>query len=295
MEKYSAFAQSCIGESHIRRGLICQDFSLAENDKRFAFAAVADGHGSPVYLRTEKGSQFAAQCALECVVEFLESLDGAEEIFSSKKQRKQLFRQLWQNIVSNWQAGVDKDFCDNPFTEEELKRIPKNYVRYREHYLSGGYTEAYGTTLIFAVVTDNFAFGAQIGDGKCVVLKSDGSADEPIPDDPRCYDNVTTSMCQEDAASSARYFYYEKNDIPPAIFLCTDGIENSYSAPMHLHAFYRELALTAAEDGIDECVRKLADFLPEMTRMGSRDDLSCAGIVSPDALKQHFENSAKSK
>lgn len=289
MKNYSAFAHSCIGESHIRRDMICQDSSLAENHGSYAFAAAADGHGSLQYLRTEKGSRFAVECAHECVNEFLESLEDAEEVLCDERQRGQLFDQLWRSIVSRWHDRAEKDFTENPFTEEELAKIPPRYAYYRDRYLSGDYIGAYGTTLAFAAVTEKFAFGAQIGDGKCVAVDSSGEAGEPIPDDPRCYANVTTSMCQDDAVLSARYFYYGADELPSAIFLGTDGIENSYAGREQLHAFYRGLALTFAENGLEEGVRQLEEFLPEMTRKGSGDDVSCAGIICLDELKKSSE------
>ena len=151
--------------------------------------------------------------------------------------------------------------------------------------MSGRYIEAYGTTLAFAVVTENFALCMQIGDGSCVVLDENGEASEPVPEDPRCYDNVTTSMCQDDAALSYRYAYFPKDRIPPAIFLGTDGIENSYWSDEQLFGFYRGLALTFCECGIKDGVEQLKAFLPEMTRRGSGDDVSCSGVIDIERLK----------
>ena len=54
-------------------------------------AAVADGHGSPWYLRTDIGSQLCVQSAAECIDEFLCNLDNAEEILSSDKERSIVF------------------------------------------------------------------------------------------------------------------------------------------------------------------------------------------------------------
>ena len=112
-----------------------------------------------------------------------------------------------------------------------------------------------------------------------MVIDCDSNVFAPIPDDPRCYDNVTTSMCQDDAALSARFFYLPKGLMPAAIFLCTDGVENSYWNEEQLFGFFRGLALTIVENGLEESVRQLAEFLPAMTKKGSGDDVSCAGIV----------------
>lgn len=285
MKGYSSFSHSCIGETHIKRGIVCQDSTLSLDNSRYSFAATADGHGSLCYLRTDRGSEYAVDCAQSCVDEFLRNLNETDADLNDEKQRTQLFDQLWRSIVARWHSTAEEDFRFDPFSEEELDRIPEQFGYYRERYLSGRYIEAYGTTLAFAVVTEDFALCAQIGDGSCVVFGDDGEAYEPVPEDPRCYDNVTTSMCQDDAALSYRYVYFPKDEIPPAIFLGTDGIENSYWSKEQLHGFYRGLALTFCESGMQDGVRQLQVFLPEMTRRGSGDDVSCAGIIDLERLR----------
>ena len=285
MEKFSTFARSVVGESPILRGVYCQDSSLAVNHKDFCFAAVADGHGSPCYLRTDRGSRFAVICALECVSEFLEALREAEEMLEDEKQRLQLFTQLWRSIVSRWHEMTEQDYIGHPFTAEELERIPQRYAFYRDRYLDGNYIDAYGTTLVFAVMTREFAFCGQIGDGSCVAIDCDGGASEPVPEDPRCHENVTTSMCQDDAVLSGRFTYFSADALPAAIFLGTDGIENSYWSKQQLYGFYQGLALTFSEYELAEADKQLHDFLPEMTRKGSGDDVSCAGIFCRPALE----------
>ncbi|WP_298530904.1 PP2C family serine/threonine-protein phosphatase [uncultured Ruminococcus sp.] len=292
MSKYSSFAHSCIGESHIKKGTVCQDSSLCVSNSKYTFAASADGHGSACYLRTDIGSEYAVDCAQSCVDEFLRNLGEAQANLDNGKERDQLFGQLWRSIVSRWHSMVEEDYRFEPFTQEDLDSIPEQFGYYRERYLAGNFIDAYGTTLAFAVVTDDFAFCAQIGDGSCVALDDNGDAFEPVPEDPRCHDNVTTSMCQDDAAYSARFCYFPKDSIPAVIFLGTDGIENSYCSREQLYGFYRGLALTFSENGLDEGLRQLAAFLPEMTKRGSGDDVTVAGIIDFEQLKA-MENSLK--
>ena len=285
MENYSSFAYSCQGENHIKKGLECQDSSINISNSRYSFAAAADGHGSRCYFRSDRGSEFAVDSALKCVSKFLENLDEVEADIENETEREQLFTQLWRGIVADWHNTVEKDYHFEPFTEEELDGIPEQFAHYRERYNSGKHIDAYATTLAFAVVTDKFGFCMQIGDGSCIVLDNDGSAYEPVPEDPRCHDNVTTSLCQDDAAYAYRAVYFPKEYIPAVIFLGTDGVENSYCSKELLAGFYRGLALTFCEYGMDEGVRQLRSFLPEMTRKGSGDDVTCAGIIDMSRLK----------
>ena len=285
MEDYCSFSSTSIGAMHVMRGMLCQDFSLSADCEKYTMAAVADGHGSLQYLRTDTGSRLAAECAFACVDEFIESLDGAMEILNDEKKRNKLLKQLWRSIVSLWYAAIEEDFGENPFTDEEFERLPEEYAPYIEYYKAGNYTMAYGTTLAFAVITESCAFGAQIGDGKCVAINADGSASEPIPDDPLCYDNVTTSMCQDDAVDCARYFYFPKDAIPPAIFLGTDGIDKSYWSAELFHSFYKSLALVFVNNSMNDAVELLTNSLPDVSALGSGDDVSCAGIVNTERLE----------
>ena len=284
MEKILSFAQTTVGASHLSRDIICQDSSLAADHEKYSFAAAADGHGSPCYLRTERGSKFAVECAAECVAEFLDGIENAAEVLADVRQREELFNQLWRSIIARWHDKTEQDFINEPFTEEEYSRIPEKFASYITRYESGEYIGAYGTTLLFAVVTEDYAFGAQIGDGKCVVIDGDSNVFAPIPEDPRCYENVTTSMCQDDAALSARFFYLPKGLMPAAVFLCTDGVENSYWNEEQLFSFFRGLALTIVENGMEDGVAQLAEFLPAMTKKGSGDDVTCSGIINMPKL-----------
>jgi len=286
MEKYSSFSCTCIGASHQARNLICQDYSFESNKENFVFAATADGHGSLQYLRTEKGSEFAVRAAYECAEAFVEGLEGAEEVLDDEKKRHSLFDQLWKDVVARWNALILEDYTQRPFTEEELDRIPEKFSYYRETYLGGDYADAYGTTLAFAVITETYAFCMQIGDGTCVSITKEGRAEEPVPPDHRCHDNITTSLCQEEAANLGRCAYFAGDDIPAAIFLGTDGIEKSYWDHTQLWDFYKGLALAFVRNGLDEGFNQLTEFLPELSRMGSGDDVSCAGIYDGEILAE---------
>jgi len=285
MENYSSFACSCQGENHIKKNIVCQDSSARYDDLKYSFAASADGHGSRCYFRSDRGSEFAVDCALECVMEFLRGLKDTGADLNNEDERDELFMQLWRSIVSHWHSDVEADFKMEPFTDEELDGIPEQFAYYRERYNAGKYIEAYGTTLAFAVVTDEFGFCMQIGDGSCVAISDNGEAYEPVPEDPRCHDNITTSLCQDDAAYAYRAAYFSKENIPPVIFLGTDGVENSYYSTELLFGFYRGLALTFCEYGMEEGERQLKSFLPEMTRKGSGDDVTCAGIIDMARLR----------
>lgn len=294
MNNYSSFSHTIIGAFHADKGIVCQDCSMSVDNEKYSFIAVADGHGSPQYIRTDRGSRFAVECACECANEFMDIVDGAEILLNNEKKRMKLFSFLWRNVVSLWYDKIAEDYINNPFTDEELEKIPDELSAYRQYYKDGNFLIAYGTTLEFFVVSKDFAFGVQIGDGKCVIVAEDGSAYNPIPDDPRCNGNITSSMCQDDARDSARYCYFEKGAVPPAVFLGTDGVDKSCWNEEQLYDLYRTLAIQFAESGFEETDEYIKNLLPEISANGCGDDISCAGIVNVNALKKCVEELEKS-
>ena len=50
-----------IGDSHIRKGIVCQDSSGTVVTDKFAIAVVADGHGSAKHFRSDVGSRIAVK------------------------------------------------------------------------------------------------------------------------------------------------------------------------------------------------------------------------------------------
>ena len=138
--------------------------------------------------------------------------------------------------------------------------------------------KAYGTTLIVACQTKNYWFGLQIGDGKCVCISPDGSMGEPIPWDEDCQANITTSICDSEAIEEFRYYFTKK--CPIATLMGTDGIDDSYANTEEMYVLYRSILAIFAEYGRETGEAEIEAFLPGLSRKGSGDDVSIAGIVS---------------
>ncbi|MDR2793718.1 MAG: protein phosphatase 2C domain-containing protein, partial [Treponema sp.] len=171
----------------------------------------------------------------------------------------------------------------------ELENVSE---KYRRRYEKGANLHhAYGTTLIAAAVTETHWFGIHIGDGRLTALYKDGSFDQPVPWDDRCFLNQTTSICDDDAAERARvYVSFHKDKAPPAaVFLCSDGIDDNYPVEKneeHLYKLYRTIALTFAEDGFESTCKQLEDLVYNFATKGKGDDTSIALIIDMDAVKE---------
>lgn len=268
------FAFSQQGYNHIKVDKVCQDSSGHYSDDSMAVVVVADGHGSDNYPRTDRGSSFAVEATITAIREFVKTVEDSAIDISADSDS--YLEQLAKNILANWYAFVDADLEKYPFSEEELTKVSD---KYKKRYLSGQKREkAYGTTLIAVCQTKTYWFGLQIGDGKCVCISQDGSMYEPIPWDDDCQANITTSICDSDAIEEFRYCFMK--DCPVATLMGTDGIDDSYANSEEMYVLYRSILAIFAEHGQATGEAEIQSFLPGLSRKGSGDDVSIAGIVS---------------
>jgi hypothetical protein len=279
-KKFFAFSASCVGASHLKINKPCQDYCAHFACDDFAIAVVADGHGSDIHFRSERGSRFACEVTMDILKKYAARINEKEydtvlapdDPKYAKMQRfgQQAFTSdLTGDIVSGWRERAFNDwFSDTP------------KIDYAPNSEAIDFALIYGTTLIAVLITKTVTVALQIGDGKCVMFDKDGVASQPVPPDDDCYMNVTTSLCEADAKDHFRIFVLD--EMPAAIFLGTDGVDNSY--PMfenekHLAALYGEIHKNFLSVGLDEGVKQLQDFLPVLTQKGSGDDVSIAGIL----------------
>ena len=270
---YRSFACSEKGAEHEKNNMPCQDSAVdyIDNDLLIVVIAVADGHGSAECFRSEKGSRFAVECAVECIKKFICAV--SENSISIEDKQGELLTQLSNSIITSWNDKVEKDYINNPFIPDIQYKV-EEVIENKKEYIE----QAYGTTLVAAALTDNYWFGLQIGDGKCAVLRGDGTFYQPIPDDEKCFMNITTSMCDYNVSQEFRYCFGV--DKPFAIFIGTDGVDNSFEDDEQLYELYRCMLNDFANKGFDTEVEEIKKFLPVLTKKGSGDDVSIAGIIA---------------
>lgn len=276
MAEYYQFAHSVQGYNHIKANKVCQDASGECHFEDVSIIAVADGHGSDNYIRTDRGSKFAVSAALTAIKAFVQ--EARENHLSAVPDSETELIQISKNILARWYTQVENDVACEPFQPEELAKVSE---KYKQRYASGQYNaKAYGTTLIAVCMTNEGWFGIHIGDGKCVELLENGTLCEPIPWDEACEQNITTSICDSDAIEEFRYVI--QKDFPAALFIGSDGIDDSYSSEMELHELYRNIFIVFADHGAEVGSNEVRDYLPKITRQGSGDDVSIAGIIRTD-------------
>lgn len=152
--------------------------------------------------------------------------------------------------------------------------------------------KTYGCTLMAYVQTPDYWFAFHLGDGKMIAYKiNNGKVQwkEPVPWDDRCFLNKTTSLCDSDALNEFRYCYEGDGDFPVAVFLGSDGLDDSFGEETNLVNFYIQVIKMLANDGVDATLKSLQETLPQLSKIGSKDDMSVATIFNLGALKDNVQ------
>jgi hypothetical protein len=298
---FISFSESVIGHSHLKKQKPCQDSSLCVIEKDYLLIAVADGHGGDQYFRSDRGSEFAVETVKECMAnaDFRKRLEETIENKNKQhdkaleKEQNALIYQLKSSILSNWSKRAHNDFCSDPFNDAELEAVPEKYV---EKYKKGEKIEsAYGSTLIAALLTTRYLLVMQIGDGNCVVVEKDLKFKflaELI--DKKCFLNTTTSLCDGDALGAFHHVLILNKDempnLPAAVFIGTDGVDDSLGNEEGLYSFYRTILKGFSEKDTETAKNELFAYLPRLSEKGSGDDVSVAAIIDKEWLEaQKFD------
>lgn len=224
----------------------------------------------------------AVDAFCSCVTDkaFVKRFDKIE----SESELPDLISQLIKSIIFRWNTAVESDLKADPITEDEMQGISD---KARNRYDLGENLQAiYGTTLIGFVCGKRWCFGVQIGDGKCVVANQCEQMLQPIPWDDTCFLNVTTSLSDENAYEEFRYWYAQNldRDFPIAVFLGTDGIDDSFAGDEKLHDFYKLILNNLAKSKTMQPLEELREYLPTLSLQGSNDDISFGMIFDPNGL-----------
>ena len=297
-----SYHYSCQGESHKADNKPCQDASFsAVYDDGLAMAIVCDGHGGERYFRSDVGSRMATEVICESVKIFVENADKemfigkpftAEEAITSEEVIKKqtpidkAFRQLFSSIIYQWNQKIAEHAANTDISEWEQEHVPQKYLD--ELHTSETFEKLYGCTLMVYVQTPDYWFAFHLGDGKCISFQQDPLWIMPIPWDERCFLNKTTSLCDSNAINEFRYCYEGDGHFPWAIFLGSDGMDDSFGEDPNLVNFYIQVVKMLVTEGREATIASIESDLPQLSKIGSKDDMSVAFIYNYDELKAHI-------
>lgn len=282
---YELLCVSAIGSSHVGAGTVKEDFGAVYDGGFYQIFAVADGHGDSNCPRSFLGSEFACKFAISELSSFAEILHETkqwETKLLDEMQQDKVLRQLISSIFGNWSDAVLTDFENRPLSVNERAGCRK----YIDWYDKGEMLQhIYGTTLIAGLVTDSYLLLLQQGDGRCDVFSYDGDVVQPIPWDDRCFANVCTSLCDDDAVERCRYYVEDIRTRPiSAVLAASDGIEDSFFSMDQVHTYFREQLIFSAENSVFQLQECLKDSLSELSARGSSDDVTICGFIDIDRI-----------
>ena len=309
----------CQGESHKSTNKPCQDFAYAESSEQLSIAIVSDGHGGERYFRSQYGSEMAVNVTKEAIRSFVENM---EQLSFTPKSSRSVFDDapftayssaiateqqehtnahraltwLFSHIITQWNQSIAEHARNNGLSEWEEEHVEQ---KYKDEFLAmresedASFEKTYGCTLMAYVQTPGYWFAFHLGDGKCVSMRiSDNQelvCEQPIPWDEKCFLNKTTSLCDSNAINEFRYCYQGDGNFPRAVFLGSDGIDDSYGDGEILNNFYIQLFKIIIRKGNESAFKELKKSLPIISQRGSKDDMSVACIYDDTALKAMFQ------
>ena len=293
----------CQGESHKATDKVCQDYSYSHIDENgLAIAVVCDGHGGKHYFRSDVGARFATEIIANNAKEFVNNIDETlfvgqpftqqaaiqteidRQDFRKEKPIDVAFRQLFASIIGQWQQRIEQHAAENPLTDKENTQVEEQY---RKEFQEGYKLEKiYGCTLMAYVSTPKYWFAFHLGDGKMISFDQDAQWKEPVLWDDRCFLNKTTSICDSDALNEFRYTYQGDGGFPIAVFLGSDGMDDSFGEETNLVNFYVKVAKSLVTNGHDATFADIQDTLPVLSKRGSQDDMSVACVYDEKAMEE---------
>lgn len=306
----------CQGESHKSTEKPCQDFALAEKTDSYSVAIVCDGHGGERYFRSQYGSEFAVKITRDAIGKFIESIsestlnEGKANVFagapftaysSATATEESLdggahkaLRWLFSSIISQWNDAIANHAQENDLDEWEQNHVEEKYkeeFQQKRKQPDATYEKTYGCTLMAYVQTPDYWFAFHLGDGKCVAMKKTEEGLvcwHPIPWDDKCFLNKTTSICDSEALDEFRYCYQGDGEFPLAVFLGSDGMDDSYGDGDNLNNFYIELYKLILNKGKESALKELVRDLPLISAKGSKDDMSVAVVYEDENIVDIF-------
>lgn len=298
---------SCQGESHKATNKVCQDYSYSQVDEKgLAIAVVCDGHGGQRYFRSDVGARLAGEITVKNISVFVEGVDRslfadqpyttatalATQVsnaeFNKERPTDRALRQLFASIIFEWTTQIKEHAASTPLVDAEKEGLQPEWIA--EFNEGQSLEKVYGCTLMAYVNTPNYWFAFHIGDGKCIAFDEKGQWNEPIPWDDRCFLNRTTSLCDAHAIDEFRYCYEGDGGSPIAIFLASDGIDDSFGEENNMVNFYVQILKKVKTLTNAELTEEVATTLPELSRIGSRDDMSIALVYDAVRVKAAYSS-----
>lgn len=259
------------GATHVRNGLPCQDNKkIVEISDQTVILAVADGHGSSKCPRSERGSKMAVNAFCTVMKKHLDSYGESEEGIANliTYLNREGDMQFAKDVCDEWQARVKQSYYKHKaegMTDED------GNIRWPSVF------SLYGTTLLGMLITENYVFSFQIGDGDIDEVTSQEVF--PMVEPEKFLGTETHSLSKPDAwrkAVASVRGRDDKSDEPYMYILSTDGFANSYTSDAEYQKTCREYFQMIQQHGAEAVQANLKNWLTETSALGCGDDITVA-------------------
>lgn len=243
--------------------------SLAQPGEQATLLAVADGHGSKEYRRSDLGARYAVRAFQDTAAHFFAGTDPAS------LPKSVALDEFPKELALRWRRSVVLHAANNP-PDGALPETAGERKATSERTLL-----LYGSTLIAALVAPNLFAAWQIGDGDLFFVGAKREGRLLLPQDGPDIGDETDSLCHKDAASRFRRLW-QPNVRPALVSLSTDGLSKSFADHEGFHGFctglYERLERgdhEAVENNLPTWLARAADH--------SGDDTTLCALYDPTA------------
>ncbi len=260
------FGASVQGASHIRSGRECQDsFKKLIKDEDTVILAVADGHGSDACPYSKTGSYVAVNVFCKILGDYLDTYAAQPEMLFTFLKRESDIK-IAREIDTQWKHRILKlhTRCKREVPLDGSGNKDKEAI-YR----------MYGSTLLGLVLTREFLFAFQLGDGDIIKVSEEGVCN--IIEADKILGTETHSLSKNESWNKAITFIRkqeENKQLPVMYMLSTDGLANSYKDDHEFRKTCRDYYELLKEHGVKAVSDQLKIWLQETSELGSGDDIT---------------------
>ena len=265
--KETCFGESVQGASHKKTGKECQDYYKKTVEKEYTILAVADGHGSNACPYSRTGAIAAVNIFHDVMGTYLEEYAGRLEQLATVLHREGEIS-FAKNIERSWKNRIKDIQVENSENRKKTPRNSSGAIDWAAVY------KMYGCTLLGLVITKDFVFSYQMGDGD--IMKVDEEVC-PVVSGEHILGVETHSLSRKNAWEKA-ITDIKRNDIeehlPRLYLLSTDGFSNSYANTKEFYKTCKDYYETFKEYGADAVRDNLKKWLSETSELGCGDDIT---------------------
>lgn len=282
----SVIAKSVMGASHKRTGKPCQDRNSVETKRKkknqllfedgTVIVAIADGHGSDSAPYSDVGAGTAVNVFCDVMAQFHESYAENLNMLMTYLNREGEVK-VAQTIDSEWKRRV---FNYHTMKKREVQLLENGEKNKAEVY------KQYGATLLGLMITSEFLFAFQLGDGDIAYI-DDGGA-ELVIEPEKILGVETHSLSREASWKKAITLVrrFEADASRPLVFtLTSDGFANSYKDEESFKNTLVDYFGMLKEHGAQVIEENLEAWLTETSEFGCGDDITLLMVYFPLAEK----------